>query len=63
MENIQAAEGTRTTTHPMVTVLFFFAIVFAVVFCGSYFSQQRSMARAVDAAAIDSAMSTERLSP
>ena len=44
MENIQSLQG-RAGTHPLVTVMVFGTVIFGLVFSGSYFSKQRSLAR------------------
>jgi uncharacterized membrane protein len=47
MENIQAVDQIKVSTNPMVTLLLSVTIIATVIFCGSYFSQQRSAARAL----------------
>ncbi|MGH8045885.1 MAG: hypothetical protein ACREKL_01445, partial [Chthoniobacterales bacterium] len=47
MENIQTIDQVKIGTNPLVTLLLFVTIISTVIFCGSYFSQQRSAARAL----------------
>jgi len=44
MDSVIVAKG----THPLLTVVLFGTLVTGLVFSGSYFSKQRSVARGVD---------------
>jgi len=53
METIQNVGPVKIGTHPLVTLFVFFVIVAAIVFCGSYSSHQRSVARATQATELE----------